>query len=164
MIEMMKNLQKTIYYLDNCWPMKVKQKNINKYATCFMYMLQASSYLQIWIRYWDVIVLPLILCKQFKPATDRTSEDLTDAEWQRSHKIIPGRPVPVPHLHRQTPVPLVATNWAEETQNSSSSGVSYTRACKCLSYNGTESIQTPLHFPVSLQPFAEIKKVNLISH
>lgn len=83
---------------------------------------QMSSYLQIWIWNWDIVVFPLILCKQLEPTAYRTSEDLADAEWERSHEIIPGRPVPVPHLHRQTPVPLTASHWAEETQNSNSSG------------------------------------------
>lgn len=79
------------------------------------------SYLQVWVWYRDVVVLSLILRQQFEPATDRTPEDLTHSEWQRSHEVVPGRAVPVPHFHRQSPVPLVTAHWAGETNTTTQS-------------------------------------------
>ncbi len=76
---------------------------------------RSKSYLQVWVWHGDVVVLSLVLGEQFEPATDRTPEDLTHSEWQRSHEIVPRRAVPVPYLHRQPPVPLGTAHWAGET-------------------------------------------------
>lgn len=71
-------------------------------------------YLQVRVRHRDVVVLALILSQQLEPAADGTPEDLAHSERQRPHEVVPGRAIPVPHLHRQPPVPLVAAHGAAE--------------------------------------------------
>lgn len=75
-------------------------------------------YLQVRVRYWDVVVLALILGQQFEPAADGTPEDLAHTKGQRPHEVVSGCAVPVPHLHRQPPVPLVAAHRAGEADSS----------------------------------------------
>lgn len=69
--------------------------------------LEDRVYLQVWVWYWDVVVLSLVLSQEFKPATDWTPEDLTHSKRQSTHEIVPGRTVPVPDLHRESSVPLM---------------------------------------------------------
>lgn len=89
-------------------------------------------YLQVRVRHRDVVVLALILSQQLEPAADGAPEDLAHSERQRSHEVVPGRAIPVPHLHRQPPVPLVAAHGAAEMnqQEESDHYVSHTAAAK----------------------------------
>lgn len=66
--------------------------------------------LQVWVRDRNVVVLSLVLSQELEPSADGTPENLTYTKGQSTHEIVPGRPVPVPHLNGQTSVPLVATH------------------------------------------------------
>ncbi len=46
----------------------------------FLAVFETVSYLQVWIRHRDVVVLALILGQQFEPAANWTSEDLTHSK------------------------------------------------------------------------------------
>lgn len=70
----------------------------------------ALWYLDVRIRYGDVVVLPLVLVQQFKPAADRTTEYLAHSERESAHEVIPRGSVPVPYLDGQAPVPLPASD------------------------------------------------------
>lgn len=79
---------------------------------CPIHVYSSASYLEVWVRDGDVVVLSFILSQQLKPAADWTSENLAHSERQSTHEVVPGRAVPVPDFHRQPPVPLVTTHRA----------------------------------------------------
>lgn len=51
------------------------------------------------------------------PATDWRLHQLRDAKGKSAHEVIPGGPVPVPHLHHQPAVLICGLQLAAEHQD-----------------------------------------------
>ena len=65
----------------------------------YPHFLQVLRYVLPLSRDRNIVVLPLLLGQQLEPPRHRALDNLTHSKAEGPHKVIPGRPVPVPDLN-----------------------------------------------------------------